>query len=582
MDYEYALKPGIIIKSKHRIYQIVEVLGMGGFGITYKVMSLLMVDNVPVKTYFAIKEHFMKGCWRDVDGCTVLCAPTVKKDVADSCNDFITEARRLNKLSGKSKNIVRVNEVFNYFNTAYYVMQYLEGGSLDMYIRKHGAMAENKAVEIVNTIANAVKILHKERLLHLDIKPDNIVLMTDAIDKTDYPVLIDFGIAKHFSSNGSPTTKHEAKGASDGYAPPEQYSYVSHFAPEMDIYALGATLLHLLSGKPPINSFEIRPETIDNMLPNHVSLRVRNAIQHSMKSRTEERTSTVEQFIYELTGGVKPKIKIKAKSKEESKPTTPLKISSEHKEEESKSTIWLYNGSKASPSNIVESHDNNDFIEPYPSRTSDPNPTLKAISQPSADLNPSEKEEPEPVPRPNYKKTIIISSIIAIAVFGIYLVIKNNGKTINEPSLSDQSNISTDTLMVQPSDSSTVAPIKADTPSIAEKNDEQEKPIIKEKEEPNKPTPAKSQPTSRQERNQNPSTKTTTNVAPIPELASPPAHVPSRITNPTSNTPPTTISEPTPTTTPKPITTPTTPPKPTPTITPHQEQKLEETQRLLE
>ena len=300
MYYEFALPVGAILKSPVLSYEIVETLGYGSFGITYKVSSTIMVNNVPITTFFAVKEYFMKGCYRDTDGCTVISAPSIKKDVEMSRKDFIIEAQRLNHLSGKSQNIVKVNEVFEYFGTAYYVMQYLDGGEMTEHLERYGAMSEAQSLAIIRPIAEAVKLIHKERLLHLDIKPGNIVLMTDPKAKHPYPVLIDFGIAKHFSSTGAPTSSMSAKGASNGYAPQEQYSDVDHFAPEIDVYALGATLLHFLSGEQPKNAFDITPEDINAMIPDAVSKRTRRAILAAMQAKKTDRTQTVDAFLASL------------------------------------------------------------------------------------------------------------------------------------------------------------------------------------------------------------------------------------------------------------------------------------------
>ena len=300
MEYEFALPIGAQLKSPDLTYVVVETLGYGSFGITYKVSSTIMVNNVPITTFFAVKEHFMKGCYRDTDGCTMVSAPSIKKDVELSRKDFIIEAKRLNKMSGMSPNIVKVNEVFEYYGTAYYVMQYLDGGEMSEHLEKEGALSEAQSLAIIRPIAEAVKLIHKERLLHLDIKPGNIVLMTDPSTGNQYPVLIDFGIAKHFSSTGAPTSSISAKGASNGYAPQEQYSEVNHFAPEIDVYALGATLLHFLSGEQPKNAFDITPEDINAMLPDAVSNRTRKAILAAMESKKTQRTPTVAAFLESL------------------------------------------------------------------------------------------------------------------------------------------------------------------------------------------------------------------------------------------------------------------------------------------
>lgn len=299
-----ALPLKTILKSSVCEYKVVEVLGAGGFGITYKVVAAIQVGNVVVNTYFVIKEHFLKGCWRDKDKISVLYAPTMESDIKMSRNDFIEEAKRLNKLGKENPNIVKVNEAFEANDTAYYVMEYLDGGDLLHQVVRYGSLSERKAVELIVIVAKAVDLLHKHRLLHLDIKPDNIVLKTDPETGRQLPVLIDFGIAKHFDKSGKPTSHLVAKGASEGYAPMEQYDEITYFAPEIDVYALGATLYFLLTGKHPPKAFDIHSfNDLRGNLPLGISMQTVNALAAAMKPGKHERTQTVSAFIQDLDGG---------------------------------------------------------------------------------------------------------------------------------------------------------------------------------------------------------------------------------------------------------------------------------------
>lgn len=299
--YLEVLPKGAELHNGKRKYKVEEVLGTGGFGITYKVSSTVMVDNVPINTFFAMKEYFLSSCYRDEDNVTMLFSPTMKIEVEQSLNDFITEAKRLNTLGHKSDNIVKVNEVFKENGTAYYIMEYLEGGNLQEYVRKNGALSESEAISIITSIAYAVEALHAERILHLDIKPENIVLKKDREKDIEYPVLIDFGLVKHFDSKGRPTTRVAAKGASDGFAPMEQYTTIDSFAPTLDVYALGATLYYLLKGKNPPKAFDIESLTvIKETLPPSVSETTKNAVVCAMAKSKFERTPTVVAFLSSL------------------------------------------------------------------------------------------------------------------------------------------------------------------------------------------------------------------------------------------------------------------------------------------
>ncbi len=308
---ECALPAGTILRGKSgREYKITDVLGAGGFGITYKAMSIVKVnEHFSVPAYFAIKEHFVKGCYRSTDKSGVLYSASIKHDVEQSRKDFEKEARVLMTLNGESSHIVKVNELFESNGTCYYVMEFLDGKSLQRYMDDYGktnsrrGLSEEKALSLLVPVASAVGMLHRHELLHLDIKPDNIMLKTDPVRGTVTPVLIDFGLAKHFDKKGNPTSHLTAKGATAGYAPMEQFAEIDQFSPEIDVYALGATLFFLLTGMTPPNAFNVKSSaSLMEKLPADVSPRVRKALEGAMQPSKFERTRTVDEFITTLEG----------------------------------------------------------------------------------------------------------------------------------------------------------------------------------------------------------------------------------------------------------------------------------------
>lgn len=286
--FKYALPVGTILKNpkkrgslsytiepvmdgkpvnKHSMFRIkgslLPVLGQGGSGITYLVSSVVEIGNISHKVYFAIKEYFEKGvCYRDVDNPTMKFSPAAKEKVENGIKEFATEATRLNKICGLNRNIVYVNEFFEANNTAYFVMEFLNGGSLRDKLRNNGgAFRLDVALTYFLPIAKAVGYMHDtHRLLHCDIKPDNIMLRVDEETGEEVPVLIDFGISLHFNSNGNLTSTHKYFGRSEGFAPMEQYMGIQRFCPEIDVYALSATLFFLLTGHNPIKSLDITDE----------------------------------------------------------------------------------------------------------------------------------------------------------------------------------------------------------------------------------------------------------------------------------------------------------------------------------
>ncbi len=304
---ECALPIGTVLRSKAgRDYKITGVLGAGGFGITYKAVGKVVINketNYSQVATFAIKEFFMKGCSRGADKAGVLCSSSLRDDMETGKDDFRKEAGVLMKLNGASPHIVMVNEQFEANGTWYYVMDYLDGKSLQAYVDASGGrgLPEQEALSLLLPVARAVALLHEHRLLHLDIKPDNIMLKHDPLDDTVTPVLIDFGLAKHFDKKGRPTSRLIARGATEGYAPLEQYGEITGFSPAMDVYALGATLFFLLTGKEPVRAYEIFSMSVSTFLqknlPEGVSQSVRTVIERAMQPNVNDRTRTVEEFI---------------------------------------------------------------------------------------------------------------------------------------------------------------------------------------------------------------------------------------------------------------------------------------------
>ena len=293
-----ALPVGTVLDSGQQRYRIVKVLGQGGFGITYQAVAKIKVGNVTIDGFFAIKEHFISSfCGRQGTSVTIP-NPSNVQEVNDSLKSFLTEAQRLNRLSLEHDGLVKVNESFQANGTAYYVMEYIGGENLRQYVKRQpaGRLSEAEALPIINKVAEAVSYLHQNQVTHLDIKPDNILLRED-----NTPVLIDFGLAKHYDKKGKATSTLKVAGCSDGYSPLEQYAGIDHFSPQADVYALAATLLFMLTGKDPRKASEITSEQIEQSLLSEVSATTRTAIIHAMQLLTANRTASVSQFSSELS-----------------------------------------------------------------------------------------------------------------------------------------------------------------------------------------------------------------------------------------------------------------------------------------
>lgn len=277
-------------------YRIVRMLGSGGFGITYLGTQTGLERNI------VIKEFFMSGyCLRD-EYSNLITVPTVSNvEFVERFKDkFLKEARHIAQL--KHPNIVNIIDVFEENGTAYYVMDFIEGGSLVEKVQREGPLPENVAKRYILQIADALNYIHQRYMNHLDVKPGNIML-----SRNDNAILIDFGLAKQYDSQTGHQTSTTPVGISHGYAPMEQYKEggVSEFSPETDIYSLGGTLYYLLTGERPPVSQEINEDglRLDQLKAKNVSWPTISAIINAMKPRKKERTHDINTFIAELNAG---------------------------------------------------------------------------------------------------------------------------------------------------------------------------------------------------------------------------------------------------------------------------------------
>ena len=302
---------------KHGEYRIERVLGQGGFGITYEAEQTSLGRRV------AVKEFFMKDyCNRD-DGSSHMSVPSVgSRDVVESFrNKFIREARML--AGFRHQSIVKVFDVFEENGTAYYVMEYLEGGSLQNLVRQRGRLTEAVALEYIREVADALGYIHSKDTLHLDVKPGNIMLDADG-----RAILIDFGISKHIDSEGH-LTSSTPMCVSKGYAPLEQVAQEpgSSYSPATDIYSLGATLYCLLTGRTPLE-----PSALLDGLPTGeletagVSATTIAAISAAMQVRKEDRPQSAAEFLSLLSGKAAESVQTDnpAVNDEETKVQNPL------------------------------------------------------------------------------------------------------------------------------------------------------------------------------------------------------------------------------------------------------------------
>ena len=292
------LKIGTILQNG--TYRILKVLGQGSFGITYLAKAKLRTQgnlgSMNVEAQVAIKEFFMSEVnSRRSDGSSV--EGSSGSVFANYRKKFKKEAENLSKLS--HSNIVKVVDVFDENNTTYYVMEFIEGKNLDDYIKQKGSLPEPEAISIIKEVGNALEYMHSRKMLHLDIKPKNIMRKPDG---TIY--LIDFGLSKQFTDNGEPESSTSIGLGTPGYAPIEQSSYKQDgtFPATLDVYALGATMFKMLTGKRPPEATIILNEGFPSVeLSNKgISDNTISTIKAAMISTKKERYQTIKAFVENL------------------------------------------------------------------------------------------------------------------------------------------------------------------------------------------------------------------------------------------------------------------------------------------
>lgn len=273
-------------------YIIKEVLGQGGFGITY------LADHVLLGTTVAIKEFFFKQyCDRDETSSQVtLGTQSAQEEVLRYQEKFLKEARIIAKLN--HPNIIKVHDIFKENNTAYYIMDYIEGETLADIVKRLGTLSETEAIDFIHQAGEALAYIHNLHLNHLDVKPANLMLRSS----DNKVVLIDFGMSKQYDTVSGNQTSTTPVGISHGYAPIEQYKEggVKEFSPETDIYALGATLYKLLTGITPPQATDIVAEGWEPQYPNGINDTVKSAIAKAMEIRKNGRFHTVDDFMMAL------------------------------------------------------------------------------------------------------------------------------------------------------------------------------------------------------------------------------------------------------------------------------------------
>ena len=271
-------------------FQIVRILGKGGFGITYEAIDLQLSKKV------AIKELLPDSIATRVEGSTVVPQTTSMEDSWTWAKErFLEEARFLAGFSHPA--IVGVHRLIEANGTAYMVMDFVEGESYEARLRRIGKEPDQASLmAVMGPILEGIEEIHAKNLLHRDIKPDNIL-----IDKRGKPVLIDFGSAR--MSVGATMTMTSM--VTHGYSPIEQYQTKGRMGPWTDIYAIGAVMCRAITGeKPPVAADRVIEDDfqwVSNRKPAGYDETFLNAVDWALRVRVEDRPQSVASFSEHLS-----------------------------------------------------------------------------------------------------------------------------------------------------------------------------------------------------------------------------------------------------------------------------------------
>ena len=294
----FALKPGTILEGK---YLVGEMLGQGGFGITYIGFDLLLEQKVAIKEYYPMSTGMVS---RDGHSTVVWSSAMMgKTGTQKGFDSFLKEARKMAKLGG-IPGVVGVKSVFIQNETAYIVMDFIEGETLLKKLQKNGPMDFDSCVKLMTPIMQALSEVHEHGIIHRDISPDNIMVRPDG-----KLILLDLGAAKDLDIQGNDGSVQSSQMvAKHGFSPIEQYSKSGKVGPWTDIYAMAATIYYCCTGILPPPATD---RTIDDTLAcqprlTHTQFDI---LADCMRMRPQDRPQSMDTLLQMLThpqGEAKP------------------------------------------------------------------------------------------------------------------------------------------------------------------------------------------------------------------------------------------------------------------------------------
>ena len=286
----FALKPGTILEGK---YLVGEMLGQGGFGITYIGFDLLLEQKVAIKEYYPMSTGMVS---REEHSTVVWSSAMMgKTGTQKGFDSFLKEARKMAKLGG-IPGVVGVKSVFIQNETAYIVMDFIEGETLLKKLQKNGPMDFDSCVKLMTPIMQALAEVHEHGIIHRDISPDNIMVRPDG-----KLILLDLGAAKDLDIQGNDGSVQSSQMvAKHGFSPIEQYSKSGKVGPWTDIYAMAATIYYCCTGILPPPATD---RTIDDTLACQPRLTQAqfDILADCMRMRPQDRPQSMDTLLQMLT-----------------------------------------------------------------------------------------------------------------------------------------------------------------------------------------------------------------------------------------------------------------------------------------
>lgn len=297
-ELNYALPPNSILYGR---YLVGKMLGQGGFGMTYVGWDLVLDQKV------AIKEYYPSGLVTRHPGMGTRLLWNTGTQAADfhssGMENFLKEARKMMKLDNIPA-AVRVLNTFFENDTAYIVMEFVDGETLASRLQKNGVYDWKQAKEIFLPLIEGMEQVHRAGLIHRDISPDNIMLQADGKVR-----ILDLGAAKDMTINTGASSMLVAK---PGFSPIEQYTQRGTSSPAADVYAMAATMYYTLTGTVPVPSTDrVNADTLRWDLPQLKALpkNVVTALQNAMEISAKNRTPSMAILLKELTGRASRRVK---------------------------------------------------------------------------------------------------------------------------------------------------------------------------------------------------------------------------------------------------------------------------------